>query len=418
MPVFVKFRRFFFEGSIIPMRIVPSILMLSLLLSCNKHDSPATVAASIPPAEVTAVKIIPSDLPIILDYLGQTEGSRVIEVRTRVEGVLQKMSFVEGRRVKAGDVLYRLDPKPFEISLENALANLAQEEARLDNARRNVSRLKPLVEQKIVSQKDMDDAVSTETTAAATVRGARAKVNEAKIKLEYTVIRSPISGIAGRSLKQEGSLVSPGTEGLLTTVSLLDPLYVNFNISENDIIRYNDEEDKKAIRFPKGKNFDVRLKLADDSYAPAIGKLNFTNPLFSKETGTLSFRAAIGNAGYALLPGQYVRVHLKGAVRPDAILVPQRSVMQGQKGKFVIVVNSDSKAELRNVEVGEWSGENWIITSGLKAGETVVVDGAMKLQAGMPVKIVYAPESKGLAGGGDGKETPGGKGAATGPEGR
>ena len=367
------------------------VLLLLFVLACSKHDAAAPGGAAVPPAEVTAVKVVPADIPMVLDYLGQTEGSRVIEVRTRVEGVLQKMNFKEGNLVKAGEVLYRLDPRQFEITLENARADLALEEARLENARRSVRRLKPLVEQNAVSQKEMDDALSAETTAAAVVRGAKAKVSEAEMKLGYTVITAPISGAVGRSLKHEGSLVSPGGEGLLTTVSLLNPLYVNFNISENETIRHNDEEKHKTVRFPAGGNFDVRLKLADDSFVPVTGKLNFANPLYNKETGTMSVRAEVKNPGYILLPGQYVRVHLMGAVRPGAIQVPQRSVMQGQKGKFVIVVDAASKAEVRTVEVGEWSGENWIITSGVKAGETVVVDGAMKLQAGQPVKVVTAP---------------------------
>lgn len=400
-------------------RLVPlATCLLVLLASCKSHEAPAAGEAAMPPLEVTAVKIVPADLPVVLDYLGQTEGSRVIEVRTRVEGVLQKMNFTEGKMVKAGEVLYRLDPKQFEITLENVRAELAQEEARLENARRSVRRLKPLVEQNAVSQKDLDDAVSAETTATAVVRGAKAKVNEAEMKLGYTVIKAPISGVAGRSLKQEGSLLSPGTDGQLTTVSQLDPLYVNFNVSENEMIRYNDEEKNKSIRFPKGGNFDVALKLCDGTIAPVTGKLNFTNPLYNKETGTLSVRAVVKNPGFHLLPGQYVRVLLKGGIRPNAIVVPQRAVMQGQKGKFVVVVDAASKAEMRNVEVGEWSGENWIITSGLKAGETVVVDGAMKLQAGMPVKVAASPDAKGQAKGGGDKETQGAGKKAAEPAGR
>jgi len=365
------------------------VLVILCNVSCGKKDPQKAVQMTMPPLDVSAVKVVPRDLPLVLDYLGQTEGSRVIEVRTRVEGVLQKMDFIEGRQVKAGDVLFKLDPKPFETTLENIRAQLAQEEARLENARRNVKRLKPMVEQNAVSQKDMDDALSSETTAAASVRGAQARVREAENNLEYTVIRSPISGIVGKTSKGEGSLVTPGPDGLLTTVSQLNPMYVNFNISESEMIRFNDEAQKRTIRFPAGGNFDVELKFSDGSTWPLKGKLNFSSPFYNKETGTLSARAVVNNQNNMMLPGLYVRVLLKGAVRLGALLVPQRAVMQGQKGKFVFVVDGSSKAEMRNVEVGEWSGDSWTITSGLKAGDIVVVDGAMKIQNGMPVKPVF-----------------------------
>jgi membrane fusion protein (multidrug efflux system) len=371
--------------------IIPAIVLSALLLttSCSKKDQPLAGQVTTSPMEVTAFKVTPRDLPLVLDYLGQTEGSRVIEVRARVEGVIQKMSYTEGRMVKAGDILYRIDPKPFEISLENIRAQLAQEEARLENSQRSVKRLKPLVEQNAVSQKDLDDALSAETTAIAAVRGAKARVNEAEVNLGYTVIHATISGIAGRAMKQEGSLVSPGQDGILTTVSQIEPMYVNFNVSETDIIRYNDEEQKKMIRFPQGGNFDVELQFSDGSILPNKGKLNFATPFYNKETGMMGGRAVIGNPVARMLPGQSVRVFLKGAVRPNAILVPQRAVMQGQKGKFVFVVDGASKAEMRNIEVGEWSGDNWTVLSGLKAGDTVVVDGGIKLQNGMPIKAVF-----------------------------
>ena len=375
-----------------PLRALFAAFLLLCSLSCGKQAPPQAAQMTMPPMEVTATKVVPRDLPLVLDYLGQTEGSRVIEVRARVEGVLQKMNFQEGKQVRAGSLLFQLDPKAFETALEHARAQLAQDEARQENSRRNVQRLKPLVDQNAVSQKDLDDALSVETSAAAGVRGSQAKVKEAQTNLEYTTIRAPISGIAGRALKGEGSLVTPGADGLLTTVSQLEPMFVNFNISESEMIRFNDEAGKKTIRFPRGGDFDVELKFSDGSSWPVKGKLNFSSPFYNKETGTLSARAVIRNLDNKMLPGLYVRVLLKGAVRPGALLVPQRAVMQGQNGKFVFVVDAASKAELRNIEVGEWSGDNWTVLSGLKGGEVVVVDGAMKIQNGMPVKAVFEPQ--------------------------
>jgi len=379
------------------MRLLMSALALLLCLTaiaCRKTSPQQGAGMSMPPLEVSAVKVVPRDLPLVLDYLGQTEGSRVIEVRARVEGVLQKMDFVEGKQVRAGEPLFKIDPKPFETALENARAQYAQEEARLENARRNLARLKPLAEQNAVSQKDLDDALAAETTAAAALRSARAKITDAEINLGYTAIRAPISGIVSRALKNEGSLVTPGPEGLLTTVSQLEPMYVNFSISEGEMIRYWDEAKKGTLRFPPGGNFEVELKFSDGSSWPLKGRINFSSPFYNKETGTMSARAVVGNRDNKMLPGLYVRVLLKGAVRPGALLVPQRAVMQGQKGKFVFVVAADGKAEMRNVEVGDWSGDSWTVASGLKPGEVVVVDGAMKIQNGMQVKAVVATAGK------------------------
>ncbi|MEW6219623.1 MAG: efflux RND transporter periplasmic adaptor subunit [Thermodesulfobacteriota bacterium] len=374
--------------------VVFCLVFLLLVAACKKKEPPGGGGAmQMPPAEVTALRIVPRDVPLVLDYLGQTEASRVIEVRTRVEGVLEKIEFVEGNKVEAGAVLFRLETTPFETALENTRAQLAQQQAVLDNARRIVARLRPLVAEKAVSQKDLDDALAAETTAAAAVRGAQARVKEAEINLGYTTIRAPIAGITGRTQKNEGALVSPGPGGVLTTVSQLDPMFVNFNISETEMIRFTGEAQNKTIVFPEGGNFDVELKFADGSVYPHRGRLNFSNPFFNRETGTLGVRAKVANPTGEMLPGLYLRVHLHGAKRPNAILVPQRAVLQGQNGKFVFVVAESSLAEMRNVEVGEWVGQDWLITAGLKPGETVVVDGAVKIQNGMPVKATMMGEA-------------------------
>ncbi|MGQ0547072.1 MAG: efflux RND transporter periplasmic adaptor subunit [Betaproteobacteria bacterium] len=337
-----------------------------------------------PPAEVNAVTVSPRSLPVAFEYVGQTAGSREVEVRARVTGILLKRNFEEGARVKKGQSLFSIDPAPYQAALARAQADVAAAEARAQQAARNAARLRPLVAEKAVSQKDHDDAVSAAAISTADVKAAQARLAEVRLHLEYTKVESPVSGIAGRSLRSEGSLVS-GPEVLLTTVVQVDPMWVNFGIPDNERSRL--EKEARAGRLTLPKRFQVELRLADGSLHPVKGMLDFTDVRVSPATGTSEARAELPNGEGALRPGQFVRVILRGAVRPDAILVPQRAVMEGPQGKFVYVVSEKGVAEARPVQVGEWSGDDWIIASGLKPGEQVITDGVMKLGPGAPVKI-------------------------------
>jgi membrane fusion protein (multidrug efflux system) len=220
---------------------------------------------------------------------------------------------------------------------------------------------------------------------------AKGQVQTAELNLSYTTIKSPLNGLSSFARQQDGSYVTAGQAGLLTYVYQLDPMWVNFSISENELLRYRDEITKGALRFPADNDFIVTVLLADGSQFPDQGHINFTNPAFSTETGTFLVRASFANAQGTLRPGQFVRARVAGAVRPNAILVPQRAVLQGSKSHFVWVVDNDSKAHQRVVEVGEWHGDDWFITQGLKAGERVVVDGALRVTADTPLKIVASP---------------------------
>jgi membrane fusion protein (multidrug efflux system) len=348
------------------------------------HGGPG---GGMPPPEVNVVRLAPRSLPVELEYVGQTAGSREVEVRARVTGILISRNFEEGARVKQGQSLYSVDPAPYRAAAARAEADLAAAQARLDQARRNAARFKPLYAEKAVSQKDFDDAVSAEAINAADVEAARARLDEVNLSLEYTKVLSPLSGIAGRSLRSEGSLVS-GPEVLLTTVTRVDPIWVNFGIPDNEQLRLQREMQEGRIAAPKGGRFEVELRLADGSAYPHAGRVDFTAVSISPATGTREARAEVPNPDGWLRPGQFVRVLLRGATRPGALTVPQRAVLEGPQGKFVYVVNDKSQAEPRPVEVGEWSGEDWIVTSGLKTGERVIVDGLMKLGPGAPVKAV------------------------------
>ena len=347
-----------------------------------------------PPPEVTAMTVAPKAIPVSFEYVGQTAGSREVEVRARVTGILIKRNFEEGLPVKQGQSLFTIDPAPFEAAASRAQADVAAAEARLEQAKRNVKRFRPLYAEKAVSQKDYDDAVSAEQIGTADVKAARARLAEARLNLGYTRVEAPVSGVAGRSNRSEGSLVS-GPDVLLTSVVQLDPIWVNFGISDNDQARLAKEIQAGRLAMPKDGQFEVALVLADGTQYNQTGKLNFTDVKISAATGTRESRAELPNPDGVLRPGQFVRVVLRGATYPNAVTVPQRAVLEGPQGKFVYVVSEKGSAEPRPVQAGEWSGEEWIITSGVKEGDRVIVDGVMKLGPGAPVRIAQPkPEAK------------------------
>lgn len=363
--------------------------VLMLLVACGGGNQGAE--QSIPPVEVTTVVATPKDVPISLEYVGQTESSRLVEIRARVDGYLHKKLYEEGDIVRAGQALFQVDTGQLEATVKSAKAAVAQAESRVLNARQTVDRLKPLVAEDAVSRKDYEDAVAADTSSGAALESAQADLTRAQMNLSYATLVSPVTGLAGRSTQAEGSYITPGgPNGMLTTVAQLDPIFVNFNVSENEWLKFGVELKKGTLRFPKDFNFDVQLVLSNSTVSPAKGKLNFSSPSVDPATGTYAIRAGIPNKDYSLRPGQFVRVRVIGAVRPQAILLPQRAVLQGPKGKFVYLVGKDGKAENRPVEVGDWHGDEWFITSGLSTGEKVIVDGAVKVQTGSALKLVDA----------------------------
>ena len=339
-----------------------------------------------PPPEVTTMTVAPKAIPVAFEYVGQTAGSREVEVRARVTGILLKRNFDEGRPVKQGQSLFTIDPAPFEAATTRAQADVAAAEARLEQAKRNVARFKPLYAEKAVSQKDYDDAVSAEQIGNADVKAARARLHEAQLNLGYTKVEAPVSGVASKAQRSEGSLVS-GPDVLLTTVVQLDPIWVSFGIPDNEQARLQKEIQAGRLQMPPDGRFEVGLMLADGTQYGKTGKLNFSDVRISAATGTRETRAELPNPDGALQPGQFVRVVLRGASYPNAVTVPQRAVLEGPQGKFVYIVNEKNAAEPRPVQAGEWSGEEWIITSGVKEGDRVIVDGVLKLGPGVPVRI-------------------------------
>src|SRR4051794_38908860 len=348
------------------------------------HGGPG---GGMPPAPVAVQVVQPKTVAVEFEYPAQTAGSREVEVRARVPGILLKRNFEEGAPVRQGQSLFSLDAAPFEAALARAEADVAAAEARLAAASRQAKRTKPLYEAKAASQKDFDDAVSAEEVAAADVKAARARLREARLNLDYTKVEAPVSGISSRALKSEGTLVS-GPDVLLTTVSQVDPIYVNFGISEAEQSRLRRDAAAGKLVMPKDGRFDVAIRFEEGRTFARTGKLAFTDVRVNPQTGTTDARAEVPNPGGELHPGQFVRVTLKGASRPNVIVVPQRAVIEGPQGKMVYIYSPENTAQPRPVQVGEWTGSDWIINEGLQAGDKVIVDGLARIFfPGAPVQM-------------------------------
>ena len=356
-----------------------------LLNGCKKET---TGVATVQTVEVTAVKVEPRTVPITFEWIAQTESSRQVEIRARVDGILEKRVYREGSLVHEGEVMFEMERKPFEARLALAKAELGEQEARLANARQTLARVKDLSQKSVVSRQDLDDATNSERAAAAAVEAAKAKVTEAELNLSYTTVRAPITGLSSYATKHDGSYIGAGADSMLTYVAALDPIRVNFSVSENQLLRFRDEIKSGRLVVPPDDAFEVEVVLADGQIHPQKGRLTFGDLAFSRDTGTYLVRAEVPNPEGDLRPGQFVHARLLGAVRPNAILIPKRSVLQGAQGSFVWVVGPQSKAELRPIELGDWYGDDWFVNEGLQAGETVVVDGGIKVQPGATLKVV------------------------------
>ena len=315
-------------------------------------------------------------------------------------GYLIKQSFEEGGIVQQGQELFVIDPKPLQATLEGAKAKLSEAKAKLDIALRNLTRAQSLITTNAISQRDYDNAAASKSSAQAGVEGARAAVENAQLNLDYSTIKAPITGLIGRSSKKVGSLmsVSLGDDGVMARITPLGEMNVTFGISEAEFLKFREDVKLKRIEGPDDGVFLVDLRLSDGTIHPHTGRVKFREPVIDRSTGTISVTASIPDPENLLIPGQFVRVLVKGMKKPNAIIVPQRAVFQGQKGKIVYTIEGGNTAVPRMVEVGEWIGEDWEVLSGLNIGDVVAVDGAGKLQPGTPVVVDSAPNSPKEAG--------------------
>ncbi|HEX7046122.1 MAG TPA: efflux RND transporter periplasmic adaptor subunit [Gammaproteobacteria bacterium] len=365
------------------------------LSACTGNAEEAAGYAFAPPP-VEVMEVVPHEVPVVREYVGQTMGSREVEIHARVTGIIEKRLYVEGAVVEAGAPLFRIDPRPFEVQVAAAEAELARARAEFTRAEREHARLAPLAKANAVSQKEIDDARSNVELAAAAVQLAEAAMRDARIQLGYTTVNAPIGGVTGIAHKFEGALVKAGADSLLTTIVQTDPIDVHFSISENEWLARQSQTAAGNLQVPAESTLDVRIELADGTVLDRVGHINYSAARIDTTTGTYNVRARFANPDGALKAGQFVRVHVSGAVRPNAVAVPQKAVLQGPRGKFVFVVGEGEKgmpiAEFRSVEVGEWVNEAndrmWIVRSGLAAGDRVILDNFVKLRPGSPVAVI------------------------------
>jgi membrane fusion protein, multidrug efflux system len=358
-------------------------IILAGITGCGRQQAKQPQART---AQVSVLTLTPRDVPVSFEYVAQTQSSHQVNIQARVSGFLETRMYTEGSMVKAGQVLFLMDKKPFQAQVAGLAAALARQRAAMETARLNLERTRPLAAQNALSRKDLDEASGNYQSTAAAVEQAKSQLETAQLNLSYCTITSPISGITGAAQQQDGTYISP-QNSQLTTVAILSPIWVNFSISENEMQRYRDQVARKLLIPPHNGHYQVDIIMVDGSLFPHKGRITFAAPSYNAQTGTFLVRVNVDNPQGLLRPNQFVRARLTGAVRPRAILVPQRAVQQGAKGHFVWVANRAGTAENRPVTVGELHGNDWFITEGLRAGERVVVDGGMGLHAGAIVRI-------------------------------
>lgn len=344
--------------------------------------APGGQAGSAPPAMPVTVRTVSlTTVPVLIDAVGQAEGSKETEVRARVTGLLESQRYTEGERVRAGAPLFTIERAPLTNALEQSRAALVQQQSLVEQAQREAKRLKPLAEMQAVSQREADDAASTLANAEAALTAAQARVRDADLNLGYARVEAPIAGIAGRAEKSLGSLVSP-SDGLLTRITQTDPIWVRFSFSDSEL---------KQLRTHGSSAVDAVVRLLDSDGKPVggQGKLNFTGSAVDTRLGTVQLRATFANPDLTLLPGQFVKAQVQ-AGEQKGWLVPQVAVVTNDLGKSVWTVK-DGKAMPTPVKVGGWVGGDWIVLSGLQDGDQVIADNLMKLRPGAAVAPLAAP---------------------------
>ncbi len=371
-------------------RALVTILVLGALTACSETETPS------PPTPVVEVVEIGSrSVPVMFSRVAQTESSREVEVVARVSGFLEKIVYVEGTPVNEGDVMFLMDRKPFEARLNAAKGELEASKARLWTANANLNRTKPLAEADALSQSDLDQATGEQQAAEAAVYAATASVTQAQLDLSYTTIRAPVSGVTGQSKQREGAYLNAFSDSAdLTYVAKIDPIWVNFSVSQNELERNQELVAQGKLIVPAEGKYQLQIELSTGDIYPYTGTLDFADPSFNQDTGTFSVRGVVANPDGVLRPGMFVTANLLGATRPDAVVVPREAVRQTSNGQVVWLVSKDNKAEQRPVITGEWVEDGWVIEEGLSGGETVIVGGGMRLRPGTEVKPVPPGKAK------------------------
>lgn len=364
-----------------------------LLAGCFDGEAREEAVAP-PPPQVAVAEMHPHPVPLSYRYAGRVSAFREVEVRARVSGILLERAYIEGARVKAGDVLFRIDPAPYEAEVARAEAQLQEAEAQLSRARRDAERAVTLYERKVGTLKARDDAISAVEQAEADVAAARAQLRAARIDLDYTTVTAPIDGITSLKVLPEGSLVGTGAgDSLLTRISQLDPVYVNFSFSGTEYAEIRRLLESGQAEGPEDGRLTARISFGDGQVYEREGYIDFTDSSIDLQTGTIRARAVVPNPEHRLLPGQFVRVTVTGVTLKDAIVVPQAAVMQGPQGQFVYTVDASNKAGIKPVTLGREVEGGWIVADGLRARDRVVTEGVIKVRPGNPVAVAEAQET-------------------------
>jgi RND family efflux transporter MFP subunit len=367
------------------------LVSIALLLLSSQGCRTSVSAAAPPPPGVQVSEVVQQDVPIYHEYIATLDGYVNAQIQPQVSGYLIRQNYREGAVVRKNDVLFKIDPRPFQAILDQAKAKLAQSEAQLGKTQLDVQRDTPLAREKAIAQSQLDNDIQANLAAKATVQADKAAIDQAALNLEFTNVRSLVDGVAGIADRQVGNLVGPQT--LLTTVSQLDPIKVYFVVNEQQYLAFIQRNPTVAARERTERNLDFQLITADGSTYPRRGKWFAVDRQVDVQTGAIRLAALFPNPDNILRPGQYGRVRFISYVRPKALLVPQKAVTELQGIYQVAVVGADNKVNVRTVTMGERTGQMWIVENGLKPGERVVVEGVQKARDGATVKVLPAAAS-------------------------
>jgi len=352
----------------------------------NRGSAPAAQqkAAAPPPADVVVMEIKGADVPLTLAYAGRVAGFRTVEIRAMVSGTLMKREFAEGARVKQGETIFRIDPRPYQAVLDRATAQLAQAQATSLQAEENFKRIQELAAKQVATPKQLDDARAARDQARASIQSVEADIDNAKLNLEFTEVKAPVPGPTSLLSPPEGSIVQ-AQQTVLTTITQLDPAYVNFSVTDAELREFRalSANLEKPL---SDEDIKVTLQYGDGTMYPKTGKIIMSSQNVDMRTGTVQFRSVFPNADGVILPGQFVRLIIKGITLPKAIVIPQAAVAQGPQGTFVFTVNSQGAAEVRPVKLDREVSGGWVVRDGLKEGDQIIVEGGMRVRPGAPVK--------------------------------
>lgn len=369
-------------------RLTTIALSSVLILAMSGCERPKAAGMEKPPegpVPVTTTEIKTGNFPAVLQATGQTQAYNTVQIYARVSGYLQKRLYKEGSFVKQGETLFIIDPADLKNGYNNALASYDLASANYSNAKAAYNRIKPLALANAASQQDLDTATANERNTAAALAGAKASLEQAKLNLSYTTIKAPLSGFVDQSKVDVGTYISAGANGLLTTMYQNNPMYVHFTFSENQkIARQNAIASGKLVT-PANGVYDVELTMGDGTTLVRKGKIDFISPFIDSTTGNITYRAVIDNSDHKLLPGQFVQVKVKGMEWKNVLYVPQKTLLTGDKGKFVYAIEANNTVTPKPVVAGEWVGENVIIEGNVSAGNKIAADGLPKLKPGAEI---------------------------------